>query len=582
MLVKTQEEQLAVTILEGFDKHYRIFREITSDVKVFFETEDWQNVQQSSEKRISLYEQRVKETIEVICRGYNVDDCDPVFWRQVKLIYTRLLQGHLQPELAETFYNSVFCHVFHRRYYNNELIFISTSVDHHHLAHSKEILRSYQLDDVDLFKALKKCLDDFDFTIHFRNIDADLKRTVAAIRRRSPFPLNKGSDIRIDMVSSPFFRNKGAYLVGRLVCPNGQFPFMVSLHNEQGIYIDALITEVSMIKTLFGFARAYFLVETEVPGVLVNFLSSLWPSSRRDELYSIIGLHKQGKSEFYRDFLMHLEISDDPFVIAPGIKGMVMLVFTLHSYPYVFKVIKDKFAPSKKMSREDVKSKYRLVKMHDRAGRMADTLEYSHVAFPRHRFSDELIQELQEFAPSMISVEDEYIVIRHLYIERRMRPLNMYLAKANEEDTRIAIREYGAAVKQLIKANIFPGDMLLKNFGVTRHKRVVLYDYDEIEYITDCRFRRIPPSRHFDDDMFDTPAYSIEQNDIFPEEIATVALTKPKHRQIFREEHADLLDASYWRDQQDRLSSKRMAYIRAYPRRNQIRRTYIKSADNRR
>ena len=84
------------------------------------------------------------------------------------------------------------------------------------------------------------------------------------------------------------------------------------------------------------------------------------------------------------------------------------------------------------------------------------------------------------------------LVIQHVYIERRMIPLNIYLQEAGPEQMAHAVVEYGNAIKDLVSANIFPGDMLWKNFGVTRHGKVVFYDYDEIEYITDCNFRRVP------------------------------------------------------------------------------------------
>ena len=206
----------------------------------------------------------------------------------------------------------------------------------------------------------------------------------------------------------------------------------------------------------------------------------------------MVGLQKAGKNLFFRDFLHHLKHSRDKFIIAPGIKGLVMTVFTLPSYPYVFKVIRDKIAASKDTDRAKVKAKYWLVKHHDRVGRMTDILEYSDVAFPRERFSDELLAELPAVAPSVLEFERDHVVVRHLYIERRMIPLNLYLEHADDEQREHAMREYGDAIRELAAVNIFAGDLLFKNFGVTRFGRVVFYDYDEIEYLTVCNFRKIP------------------------------------------------------------------------------------------
>jgi isocitrate dehydrogenase kinase/phosphatase len=277
------------------------------------------------------------------------------------------------------------------------------------------------------------------------------------------------------------------------------------------------------------------------------------PRKPRSELYSALGLHKQGKNMFYRDFLHHLRHSSDAFRIAPGIKGMVMLVFDLPSYPYVFKVIKDRFPAPKDTTREQIKAKYLLVKRHDRVGRMADTLEYSDVAFPRARFEPGLVDELKRDCPSLLEEDGDALVIRHVYIERRMIPLNLYLREAAPEQVERAVIEYGNAIKDLVAANIFPGDMLYKNFGVTRHGKVVFYDYDEIEYLTDCNFRRVPTPRTEEDEMSGEVWYSVGPKDVFPETFGPFLLGDPWVRQVFMKHHADLLDAGFWQGHKERI-----------------------------
>ena len=242
-----------------------------------------------------------------------------------------------------------------------------------------------------------------------------------------------------------------------------------------------------------------------------------------------------------------------------------MTVFTLPSYPYVFKVIRDRIAASKDTDRQKVKQKYWLVKHHDRVGRMTDILEYSDVAFPRERFSDELIAELQAVAPSVIEFERDHVVVRHLYIERRMIPLNLYLEHADDAQRAHAMREYGDALKELAAVNIFAGDLLFKNFGVTRFGRVVFYDYDEIEYLVDCNFRRIPPPPPGWDDMSDDVWYPVARNDVFPEEFETFLLTDPKTRACFRQFHADLLDPQWWQATQRAIRTGRLVEVLSYP-----------------
>jgi isocitrate dehydrogenase kinase/phosphatase len=277
------------------------------------------------------------------------------------------------------------------------------------------------------------------------------------------------------------------------------------------------------------------------------------PRKTRAELYSQIGLQKHGKNLFYRDLLFHLRHSSDRFRIAPGIKGMVMLVFDLPSFPFVFKVIKDFYPPQKDTTREQIMAKYLLVKQHDRVGRMADTLEFSDVAFPRARFEDELVAELKHFCGSLVEDDGETLVLSHVYIERRMVPLNIYLQDANPRQIASAVVEYGNAIKDLVAANIFPGDMLWKNFGVTRHGKVVFYDYDEIEYLTDCNFRRVPAPRNEEDEMSGEIWYAVGRHDVFPETFEPFLLGNPAVREVFMAHHADLLDPAYWQAQKERI-----------------------------
>ena len=335
------------------------------------------------------------------------------------------------------------------------------------------------------------------------------------------------------------------------------------------------------LHALFSFARAYFMVHMEVPSAYVSFLRSLMPRKPRAEIYNALGLAKQGKTLFYRDFLHHLRHSSDQLRIAPGIKGLVMLVFDLPSFPYVFKLIKDRIASSKDVTRAQVKAKYQLVKQHDRGGRMADTMEYSLVSFPRSRFSEELLAELQAQAPDQIEISDrdgdgqEEVIISHLYIERRLVPLNLFLMEClAEADTKPARRaamerailEYGNAIKDLVATNIFPGDMLWKNFGVTRGGKVVFYDYDEIEYLTDCNFRNVPEPRNEEEEMSGDIWYSVGPKDVFPETFGPFLLGHPAVRDIFMRHHADLLESDFWRAHQSRIRDGHFVDVFPYER----------------
>lgn len=563
---------IARAILDGFDKHYRLFRQASQRARRYFEQADWAAAQQAARERIGFYDQRVLECVRALEDEYAPEELTDRVWRETKLHYIGLLSGHKQPELAETFFNSVSCHILHRTYYHNDYIFVRPVVSTEYLE-TEELLPTYRVyyPAADSLRfALKRVVTNFQLDVPF----ADLDRDVALVEQRLTlaFGLDKREfNQQLQVLSSLFFRNKGAYIVGRAINGAREYPFVIPvLYNKRGqLVLDAVLTDHEQITILFSFTRAYFQVDMEVPSAYVQFLRSLLPRKPRSEIYTILGLQKQGKTLFYRDFLQHLKHSSDSFRIAPGIRGLVMLVFELPSFPYVFKVIKDFFPPPKDTTRAQVKEKYLLVKHHDRVGRMADTLEYSDVAFPLARFSEELLDELKREAPSLIEVEGERIIIRHLYIERRMVPLNIFLSEAQQQGkdelVEHGVREYGNAIKDLVAANIFPGDMLYKNFGVTRHGRVVFYDYDEIEYLSDCHFRDIPAARNEEDELSSEPWYPVGKHDVFPEQFGRFLLGNPAIRRHFMHYHADLLTRDYWQSHKDRILEGVVEDVFPYP-----------------
>ena len=563
---------IARVLLDGFDKHYRLFRQSSQLARRHFEQMTWKQAQAEARERIAFYELRVKECVQTLEDEYDEADLSDSVWREVKLHYIGLLTDHRQPELAETFFNSVCCKILHRTYFNNDFIFVRPAVSTEYIepADGTPAYRVYYPGAEGLGKSLRRLVTNFQFDCEFADLDRDVAQVEAWLSRVTG-NVTPEPNHQIQILSSPFFRNKGAYLVGKIVNGSRDYPFVIPvLHNRRGqLVLDTVLTDVGLITLLFSFTRAYFMVDMEVPSAYVKFLRSMLPNKPRSEIYTILGLHKQGKAAFYRDFLHHLAHSSDRFEIAPGIRGLVMVVFSLPSFPYVFKAIKDSFPPPKETTRGLVKEKYQLVKCHDRVGRMADTLEYSDVAFPRSRFSEELLAELKSVAPSLVEEDHDQIIVRHLYIERRMTPLNIWLteAEAAGDDAKMehGVMEYGNAIKDLVAANIFPGDMLYKNFGVTRQGRVVFYDYDEIEYISDCNFRNIPAPRNEEDEMSAEPWYSVAKNDVFPEQFGVFLLGNPKVRQYFMKHHADLLTADYWQQRKLRIQEGQVEDVFPYP-----------------
>ncbi len=571
---------MARAMIDGFNRHYRLFRTESARAKHRFETRDWHGQQRAQRERIEFYDLRVRECSMRLEREFKAAEQPMEVWQQVKLLYIGLLVDHRQPELAETFFNSVTTKILHRSYFHNDFIFVRPAISTEYIEPVDPIsgttYRAYYPRRDTTLAEVRRMVQDFGLRVPFEDFDRDTALVDAALRQRFDV-LHLRANFQIQVLSSLFYRNKGAYVVGKVINGFQELPFALPvLHNPQGqLVIDALLHGEDDLLILFSFARAYFMVDMEVPSAYVQFLRSLMPRKPRAEFYNALGLAKQGKTLFYRDLLQHQRHSSDRFRIAPGIKGMVMLVFDLPSFPFVFKVIKDYYPPQKDTSREQIRGKYLLVKQHDRVGRMADTLEFSEVAFPFDRFEPELVAELQKFAPSQVEISDRdgdgqtELILKHVYIERRMIPLNIYLQeafdilqsagvpdtavrRANEQLER-AVVEYGNAIKDLVAANIFPGDMLWKNFGITRHGKVVFYDYDEIEYVTDCNFRRVPAPRNEDDELSGEIWYSVGPRDVFPETFGPFLLGNPLVRELFMKHHADLLDAAFWQAHQEHI-----------------------------
>jgi len=552
-------------VLEGFDRHYRLFRAVTVRAKRYFEEAAWAEAQRDVRDRIEFYDVRVAECVGEL-RKLGVGSFTLEAWKKVKVAYIGLLLEHLQPELAETFFNSVTTRLFSTGYSDNEVMFFRTAMSTEYVDSDPPIFRSYYPAGGDLAETFREIFLDFGWNREFADLDRDLGELLRALQERSGSVWQHlEPNHQVHVLSCAFYRNKAAHVVGKVINGFREVPFVVPVLNSgAGLTLDAILLEEAQLDILFSLSRAYCMVDMEVPAGYVKFLRRMMPTKTRFELYTMLGLGKQGKTLFYRDLLQHLRHSRDSFVRAPGFEGKVMLVFTLPSYPYVFKVIKDVFGPGKETDRETVEAKFAMAKHVDRVGRMADTLEFTNLELPRARFSPEVLEQLTSEAAASIEV-GERVVIRHCYVERRMVPLNIYLDRATPAELDAAVRDYGDAIRELAVANIFPGDMLWRNFGVTRHGRVVFYDYDEIEYLTDVRFRRIPEAPNPEAELDAEPWYGVAHSDVFPEEFASFLLADPRLDAAFRKHHAELLEPEFWQDCQRRIEAGEVVDFFPYP-----------------
>ena len=569
-MTRSLELLIAQTILQGFDAQYGRFLEITSGAQQRFEQADWHAVQQAMKNRIHLYDHHVGLVVEQLRCITDGKSTDAEFLLRVKQHYTALLPDYPRFEIAESFFNSVYCRLFDHRSLTPERLFIFSSQPERRFRTIPRPLAKTFSPEHGWETLLGKILSDLPLRLPWQDRLRDVGYIIAQLTETFCDELLRQAHLHI--ANELFYRNKAAWLVGKIVTPAGTQPFLLPIHRSDDgeLFIDACLTGIDEASIVFGFARSYFMVYAPLPAALVEWLREILPGKTTAELYRAIGCQKHAKTESYREYLAYLANTDEEFIEAPGIRGMVMLVFTLPGFDRVFKIIKDKFAPQKEMSAAHVRACYQLVKEHDRVGRMADTQEFENFVLEKRQISAALMALLQAEVPEKIADLGDRIVIRHLYIERRMVPLNIWLELVEGQQLRDAIEEYGNAIRQLAAANIFPGDMLFKNFGVTRHGRVVFYDYDEICYMTEVNFRDIPPPRYPEDELSSEPWYSVAPGDVFPEEFRHWLCADPRIGPLFEEMHADLFRAEYWRSLQARIREGHVEDVYAYRRRQRF------------
>ena len=553
-----KQSRLARTILNGFTAYFAEFENITLSARTRFENAEWRATQEASMRRIDIYKLQVLETIDVV--DYIAQDRlhDLDFWAETRDIYAELVRGMTNFEIAETFYNSIFNAVFEHRWIRDDYAFVFSPQGDMPPVDVRRVLNQYRTKG-DFKAAVANLLFDYGMSLPYEDYDREVARVTEVMTAAvEDAGYDHRTDLELHALEHHFFRNKAAYIVGRISGKGLQIPFVLPmLHTEDkehpSVYLDACLLGSDIISKLFSFTRTYFMVDASIPSQYVLFLQQLMPRKAVSEIYSCIGHHRHGKTYYFRTASRHMRSTEDAFIPAPGIKGMVMAVFTLPSYEYVFKIIKDRFTPPKEVTHQEVRDKYQLVKRWDRAGRMADTQEFANLVFEASRFSDELMEELEATCSSQLEINGRALIIKHCYVERRMQPLNLYLKDASDEEVDAVMLDYGNAIKELAAASIFPGDMLLKNFGVTRHGRVVFYDYDEIQPLTDINFRKIPPPRDEFEEMSGQPWYSVGPNDVFPEEFRLFFSGNARARKAFDQLHSDLYEASFWTNLQDKL-----------------------------
>ena len=558
----------AIEVRDGFAEYNARFRAITRRAQRHFESRDFATAQADTVARIELYDICIAATERRLEQLLGQRRADRALWHAIRERFAAAIDGLLDQELNKTFYNTLTRRFYRTRGVAADIEFVALDIEPtDHITHP--VARHSYAVFGDLARTCQRVLDDFVFGAAYAHGALCATRIAAALRQQLH---DWGDDpVRaLELMETVFYRERRAYLVGRLFGVERFAPLVIALINDAaGIRADAVLTTREQVAQVFGYARSYFQADLPTVGDAVVFLRTLLPNKPVDELYTVLGRAKQGKTERYRHFFRHLAAhADERFVHADGERGMVMLVFTLPSYPLVFKLIRDRFAFPKETAREEVMAKYTLVFRHDRCGRLVDAQEFRWLRFPRAQFAPLLLEELLSSCADTVSVDGDDLVIAHCYVERRLRPLNLFVREADADAAQRAIVDYGQAIKDLAGSNVFPGDLLLKNFGVGRHGRVIFYDYDELCLVTDCRFRELP-----DDDDDTNPGkdtFYVGPHDVFPEQFPRFLGLSPDLLDALLAAHGDIFRMRWWQDLRAQIVSGRLADVPPYTERARL------------
>jgi isocitrate dehydrogenase kinase/phosphatase len=548
-------------IYDGFIHYNNVFHRITRRARTRFEKRDWEGHQQDIVERVDLYEKSVRRIVLALRRHLGARVKDHELWNSIRSYFGRRLEKVPDAGFIKTFFNSVTRRIFGTAGVDPQLEFVSVD-----LYADIELVYSLNLKRYPFWGSAEKIfeaiLNDFSFRVPYADsIHDDIGQFVEARFSR------KNEYLRFEFIDSFFYQSARAYLIGRVVTHKDVSPIVIAFKNtDKGIIIDAVLTSEVEVSIVFSYTRSYYFADPNSVVGAVHFIHSILPKKPIDELYTVLGRLRQGKTERHRIFTEHLKSTSDQFVHTDGDEGLVMIVFTLPSYDLVFKIIRDKFGYPKTITRAEVIGKYKLVSKHDRAGRLIDTQEFLNLKFPIKRFCKELLDELLQDASNTVEIIDDNLLIKHVYIERRVRPLNLYINEVSREKAELAILDYGQAIKDLARTNIFPGDLLLKNFGVTRHSRILFYDYDEVSLITECNFRDVPQANNDIDEMRSESWYFVGTHDMFPEEFIKFLSMDEELRSLFLVVHGELLTAEYWREVQAMHRSGKVSLVVPYDR----------------
>ncbi|CFX54209.1 Isocitrate dehydrogenase kinase/phosphatase [Candidatus Filomicrobium marinum] len=569
---EAQASHIANAILAVFDNYYVRSRHIPYLAKEAFETRNWPETTNLSRERLDIYGRNLDALIPLLKQSWPQFADERGFWVEVEAQYLTQIRERYEADLAFAFLRST-----RRLMRQGEWAPVS-----YFAGRQKEIvphdngptaIRTFTCIWPVKNETVIDLLQVPGFNAPFRDIVDDARLIAMRINETLEAATNSdisGASITIEMIDGGFFRNRGAYLVGRIKQPSGpDIPLALALLNEKdGIYVDAVLFEADRLHYVFSSALANFHVTAEAYHQLAHFLHSVMPKRPLGLHYSTIGFNHVGKVAVMRELQAEHNTATEQLDFALGFRGTVAIGFSTPSSRYVLKVIRDQPAEGYKWDTfpgvDAILQKYRAVHETDRAGSMLDNIIYDNVRLDREWFTPQLLQEFANAAPDSVKILHRYVLFRHLIVQMKLTPVPEFLKKASPTEAKAAIRELGTCIANNAAANIFNKDLDARNYGVSRIGRVYLFDYDAVEPLTGIKVRTNLDRIEGEEDI---PDWFFEKGTIFlPEEMLVgLRVDDPDLRRAFREINGELMTTAYWEGMQRALNAGLVPKVRAYP-----------------
>jgi isocitrate dehydrogenase kinase/phosphatase len=556
---------VAAWIFDSFTGFYAEFQRLTWLAQTAFEERDPAAAVAGGTTRLGLYDATVHALADDVRRCYPSLMESDALWLTVEDTYRRKAQDRYDGDLAIAFLQSLWRRVHHGEWRPVDYTLGELSRP---VARREDAIATIHCRGPLEATVVRELLAVGNLALPYRDLEADA--VLVAQRLNDSLAADTLPPERVEMIRGCFFRNRGAYLVGRLLFQDGRVkPLVIALHNgEEGLIARAVLVTVPHVHNLFNTTQAAFHVTNLHYHEIAELLLSIMPRRPLGLQYAIFGYYHFSKVAIMSEITRQLAQSGEVLDTAPGSPGTVAMAFNAPCLAYVLKVIRDRPTDGYKWGQfpgpAAVLDKYERVHRINRTGSMLDNTIFYNLKLDRAWFNPRLLDDLLSAAGNAVRLQGKAVIFRYLVVQRTLSPLNIYLRTAAPEKARRVISNLGHCIRNNAAANLFNRDFDARNYGVTRYLKVYLYDYDAVEALTDMKVRT---NTDRVDGEEGPPDWFFESGFVFlPEEMeAGLCIADRELCRAFRTEHAELLTVRYWEELQAAHRSGRVPGVRTYP-----------------